>query len=489
MPTPPHYTPVNEYVYAAALSGCVAGAMGSQPITSVSDETYGDTSDNAVAFAEEFDTLWGVASLDVVQYEAILDSCTSYWRGRIPQSSVPSEYEDICDALITMVNEADAAAIAAGASPPAWPPSIIMIPLSRTLFVDGGYAGSSPNGSISAPFQTISAALSAIPQPTSIADANSIWQVCVFPCLNGYSSEPGNTVAIPAYRRIWIQLFTDFTSDSLASDIPGSNLTANVTWANTAAAGGSFKPTAASYLTISGLQVVGNLTVTDDATSDETVLLTAGASITGNIIGTGATALEDLTVEFESFVDGNIDAPSCYVHLNTNGGIFGNITCLHIENSVGASAGFGTLTSASGGYYINLFAGGQLDGATISGGAGLVCESSQILNCTGSLVSDFVLTQSNITGGSLSCVAATMTGSVFAGGFQLTATTIVADSSTWGSYLAQGGLLNGASLSLTPNAYEPASPGDWTSPAPTTDAAALDRLAAAFNGLVPPVKP
>ena len=123
MPTPPHYVPVNEYVYAAALSGCVAGAMGSQPITSVSDETYGDTSDNAVAFAEEFDTLWGVASLDVVQYEAILDSCTSYWRGRIPQSSVPSEYEDICDALITMVNEADAAAIAAGASPPAWPPT------------------------------------------------------------------------------------------------------------------------------------------------------------------------------------------------------------------------------------------------------------------------------------------------------------------------------------------------------------------------------
>ena len=123
MPTPPHYAPVNEYVYGAALSGCVAGAMGSQPITSVNDETYGDTADNAVAFAEEFDTLWDGASLDVVQYEAILDSCAAYWRGRIPQSSVPEEYEFICDALISMVNETDAAAIAAGATPPPWPPS------------------------------------------------------------------------------------------------------------------------------------------------------------------------------------------------------------------------------------------------------------------------------------------------------------------------------------------------------------------------------
>ena len=147
MPTPPHYVPVNEYVYAAALSGCVAGAMGSQPITSVSDETYGDTADNAVAFAEEFDTLWGVASLDVVQYEAILDSCTSYWRGRIPQSNVPSEYEAICDALITMVSEVDATAIAAGATPPAWPPagggggagfSLGMSAVGNSLFVEAG---------------------------------------------------------------------------------------------------------------------------------------------------------------------------------------------------------------------------------------------------------------------------------------------------------------------------------------------------------------
>ena len=445
------YTPLNQYVFQAALSGAFGGTIGGQPITSGDEGTYELIALASLAFAEELDTQWGAGAVDVVEYGALVAECTNYWCGREPTSELAEVYSVVCTAIIAAAKELSVQSIAAGYTPPSYPPGgATVAPLSRTLSVDGGYAGSSPNGSISAPFQTISAALSAIPQPTSIADANSIWQVCVFPCLNGYSSEPGNTVAIPAYRRIWIQLFTDFTSDSLAPDIPGSNLTANVTWANTAAAGGSFKPTAASYLTISGLQVVGNLTVTDDATSDETVLLTAGASITGNIIGTGATALEDLTVEFESFVDGNIDAPSCYVHLNTNGGIFGNITCLHMENSVGASAGFGTLTSASGGYDINLFAGGQLDGATISGGAGLLCESSQILNRTGSLVSDFVLTQSNITGGSLSCVAATMTGSVFAGGFQLTATTIVADSSTWGSYLAQGGLPTALHCRLRP---------------------------------------
>jgi hypothetical protein len=117
------YDPINEYVFAAALSGCVAGAIGAQPVTSGSEDVYAETSLTAFAFAQEFDTLWSTASLDVIQQAAILDMCAAYWYGRIPQTTTPAEYEDLCEALIAAVNEADATAIAGGATPPAYPPS------------------------------------------------------------------------------------------------------------------------------------------------------------------------------------------------------------------------------------------------------------------------------------------------------------------------------------------------------------------------------
>ena len=183
--------------------------MGSQPVTSVRDETYGDTADNAIAFAEEFDTLWDGASLDVVQYEAILDSCTSYWRGRLPQSSVPSEYEGICDALITMVNEVDATAIAAGATPPAWPPAGEgggdVAPLTRVRYVDGDASGvTGPNGAAvvgqtsGGPFPTVSAALAAFGVSTSTLDAETNVSVYVAPsAVSAHKVSPPRSEACP----------------------------------------------------------------------------------------------------------------------------------------------------------------------------------------------------------------------------------------------------------------------------------------------------
>src|ERR1700677_4690076 len=137
------YTPVNEYVFSAALSGCVAGAIGAQPVTSGSEDVYAETSLTAFTFAQEFDTLWGAASLDVIQQAAILDMCTAYWYGRIPQTTTPAEYEDLCEALIAAVNEVDATAIAGGATPPAYP--IVTPPVvgqsGYIIYRPGGVAG------------------------------------------------------------------------------------------------------------------------------------------------------------------------------------------------------------------------------------------------------------------------------------------------------------------------------------------------------------
>jgi hypothetical protein len=138
------YDPINEYVFAAALSGCVAGAIGAQPVTSSSENVYAETSLTAFAFAQEFDTLWSTASLDVIQQAAILDMCTAYWYGRIPQTTTPAEYEDLCEALIAAVNEVDATAIAGGATPPTYPPTgtSVIGSLGYVVFRPGGVASS-----------------------------------------------------------------------------------------------------------------------------------------------------------------------------------------------------------------------------------------------------------------------------------------------------------------------------------------------------------
>ena len=71
-----------------------------------------------------------------------------------------------------------------------------------------------------------------------------------------------------------------------------------------------------------------------------------------------------------------------------------------------------------------------------------------------------------------------------------TATTVTTDAQSWGNYLAVGGLVNGATVTIMSPAYSPATPSNWSDAGvPTTEAAALDRLAAAFAGLTPPVHP
>ena len=479
MTTPPHYVPVNEYVYAAALSGCVAGAMGSQPVTSVRDETYGDTADNAIAFAEEFDTLWDGASLDVVQYEAILDSCTSYWRGRLPQSSVPSEYEGICAALITMVNEADAAAIAAGATPPPWPPSGgggSFAPLSRTLFVDGGsVAVGAPNGSIANPYLTIEAALTAIGAPTGTTDASNLYTVVVTPCVGGYNPA-GGMLVIPANRSVCL-------TSTAFGPTPGTGslyITANVTWTNSAAIP---KPTLAIFAII-GLVVIGNVTIADAGAGSPTSIFMFNGLVGGltefgpfgtpGISGTLSTAGASELLE--------VLLSDCAVigAINTAGQLW--------MSNVEADGGIGTTTAPSKFYAGNTY----LRGAVTLAGIGRLQDCELVTTSFTGAAGDAINFDDCIIQGPLDIP----TGTTFSGCRWTAASavsspdvepTITFDSTSYNSLLSQGGsfasvtpVVQGApaSASLSGVEFLVAQPGNTVS---LTPALSPGTPLAAFN--------
>jgi hypothetical protein len=202
------YDPINEYVFAAALSGCVAGAVGAQPVTSSSEDVYAETSLTAFAFAQEFDTLWSTASLDVIQQAAILDMCTAYWYGRIPQTTTPAEYEDLCEALIAAVNEADATAIAGGATPPAYP--IVTPPVvgrsGYIIYRPGGVAGTN----VATTFAQLQAAVNA---------SNGTALIYVDSSLGAATIPAGQTLTPPSNGQIQLASFNGVGSGGATRDV------------------------------------------------------------------------------------------------------------------------------------------------------------------------------------------------------------------------------------------------------------------------------
>ena len=116
------YTPLNQYVFQAALSGTFAGAIGTQPITSPTGSSYAEVALASLAFAEEVDTLWGASNIDIIEYGALINECSEYWYGRVPASESPTSYFIIADAIIVAVKEVSAQALVAGYSAPTYPP-------------------------------------------------------------------------------------------------------------------------------------------------------------------------------------------------------------------------------------------------------------------------------------------------------------------------------------------------------------------------------
>jgi len=313
----------------------------------------------------------------------------------------------------------------------------IVAPLSRTIYVDGGSTAAAPNGSIAAPYKTISAALATIGQPTSTSDANSIILIQITPCLGGYASEPG-TVTVPAFRNI---KFLGLGSSIQQAYI---DVAANFVWNNTSASGGAYPPTIATT-TLEGLKVQ-NVTITDDNTPDATPssIEFIGSTVSGTIVGTVASQLSDLFV-LSTIVEGGINTPSAAVTVIGPFSYVGDgVTCLYLhvgDNSPGALVS-GTIVSSEN---VTLYNGGELAFGSLSAPNLAIIEGGSVIsNFTISLgVGSLSALDGNFTAGSVTCTDATLNDCIFNGGFQLTATTVTTDAQSWTNYLAQGGSTSG----------------------------------------------
>jgi hypothetical protein len=162
-----------------------------------------------------------------------------------------------------------------------------LVPLVRTKFIDGLTTVPGPHtGAISNPFATISAWLASLTPPTTLVDANTSQSGLVSPATYTES------LAIPAYRYINLQSLTFLQT-----------LTGNVTWANVNPGGGAVAPNTA-VLSINGMFINGNLTVTDDGSDPEELGLRS-STLSGNLVATGATDLTLIQVS-DSGIGGQI---------------------------------------------------------------------------------------------------------------------------------------------------------------------------------------
>jgi hypothetical protein len=336
-------------------------------------------------------------------------------------------------------------------------------PLSRTPVVDAGTTAATPNGSFDAPLATIGAALATFGQPTSANDADAASTVLITSATNGYTENP----AIPAYRNTVLQAITLNDGESSGPSING-----NITWANTAAAGGSHPPGFAT-LSLVGIQQTGNITVTDDATVDSGVVLLLGASCT-DIIGTGATDLNFISLSDDASAT-TINCPHTAVIVSDNGGVFSGVTAssLFIEK-LGLVSGAVTCSGN-----VTLESSSELASSTLSA-ASLITTDSTVASVTATLGASLNGTRSLFQGGSAHCATAEFNLCTFSGGFQVTATNVLTDAVSWQNYLAQGGLPNGAAVTIT-NASATAYGNSFSAPTSVEPATGAGTPIAAFN--------
>ena len=101
------YVPNNLDVYTAAYTSCLSSATAAdkQPTSQV-PASYAVAASVAGAFAQSFDTEWGVTPLTQVELDAIESIVEAAWFDRGPSSIIPSTYSSLCRALIAIVKQA-----------------------------------------------------------------------------------------------------------------------------------------------------------------------------------------------------------------------------------------------------------------------------------------------------------------------------------------------------------------------------------------------
>lgn len=163
------YTPINVGAYTASFAGAVSGMAVSGWITDPNSIDYASVVAIAGAFAQEFDTVWDnatlLSSLEQAAITAIVQTDFQL-RGPGPLNNPtfldPNNWNVAARACAALVLECDAFFAAGGIIPPLFPTSV---PLSDIIYSDGGTIVplAEQNGSINAPFKTITAGITHVP--------------------------------------------------------------------------------------------------------------------------------------------------------------------------------------------------------------------------------------------------------------------------------------------------------------------------------------
>lgn len=112
----PHNTPL----YLKALAGFMSGITAAG-VTDTSPEDYTLYGQMADAWAQQFDTAWGVSVPTGLELELIGDASASMWIGRSPPPSdgaiLPGTYDQTVQAAIARVKQGNAQAVGEGVDP------------------------------------------------------------------------------------------------------------------------------------------------------------------------------------------------------------------------------------------------------------------------------------------------------------------------------------------------------------------------------------
>src|SRR5208337_2137146 len=206
------YVPKQILVFTAAFAGALAGMGVSDRVpTDTTPTDYAGLTSVAGAFAQSFDTTWGVTAPTQLDIETIEAVCEAVWEGRAPQPSTqtlnPTNYTGLCEALLAIVQEGSAYFTSQGIVPPPIPGAGGAGTQYSYLLQPGGVAGAN----VYIDFPTLYAAKSLIAGPAIIEvdsslgaanipaggpyDLNEVTFVAAKPAQSVLSIDPGATIA------------------------------------------------------------------------------------------------------------------------------------------------------------------------------------------------------------------------------------------------------------------------------------------------------
>src|SRR5271157_76752 len=111
------YVPFHTPIYLAAFAGCLAGlGAAGRYLNDPNPADYDLQARSADAFAQQFDTSWGIAPFTNLEIVEIEENCEAVWETRSPlttdQATIPGNYAGLVNGVIALVRAGNAQVVA-----------------------------------------------------------------------------------------------------------------------------------------------------------------------------------------------------------------------------------------------------------------------------------------------------------------------------------------------------------------------------------------